>query len=92
MSRRLILKDIIASAQNNAGGPTEPPTQVNVLPPFCVCGYCCEMLTEKERVCSKEKHLYRSRSAVFQNVFIDSDNVATVIWTLADTCVFTPYI
>ena len=90
MSRRLILKDIIASVYNNAGDPTEPPTQVNVLLPFCVCGYCREMPTENKKVCCKEKHLCRSTSAVFQYVFVDSDNVATVRQSLADTYVFTP--
>lgn len=88
ISRRLILKGIIVSVQNNAEDPTEPPTQADVRAPFCVCGHCREMPTENERVCCKEKRLCRSRSAVFQNVCIDSD-VATVIWSLAATYVFT---
>lgn len=48
------------------------------------------MPTDKERVCCKQRQLCRSQSQVFKNICIDSDNVATVIRSLADTYVFTP--
>ena len=86
MSRPLVLKDIIEKIKENSEGTTQP---VN-LPPFCVCGSCQEMMTEKERICCRERRLCRSKSLAFQNICLDSDNLATVIRSLADTYVFTP--
>lgn len=57
---------------------------------FCICGNCYEMPTDKERVCCKQRQLCRSQSQVIKNICIDSDNVAIVIRSLADTYVFTP--
>ena len=51
MSRPLVLKDIIEKIKENSEGTTQP---VN-LPPFCVCGSCQEMMTEKEREYVVEK-------------------------------------
>ena len=86
MSRPLVLKDIIEKIKENSEGTTQP---VN-LRPFCVCGSCQEMMTEKERICCRERRLCRSKSLAFQNICLDSDNLATVIRSLADTYVFTP--
>ena len=87
-SRGLFLQDLVTQAKAHPKDPTEPPTKT--VPPFCVCGYCREMATEKERLCCKERQLCRSQTAAFQNICIDSDNLATVIRSLADTYVFTP--
>lgn len=89
-SRRLLLKDLIKSCQNNSNIPVQQQGQSSAIPAFCVCGQCQEMENEKERLCCREKHLCRSNSSVFRNICIDSDNVGTVIRSLADTYVFTP--
>lgn len=88
MSRPLVLKDL--SAKLTAG--TEEPQQSSKTPkqPFYNCGYCRKMPTDKERVCCKERRLCRSTTLAFQNICLDSDNLATVIRSLADTYVFTP--
>ena len=89
MSRGLHLADLIAVVQNNTAHQP-PATPVNPAPPFCVCGHCMEMPRDKERACCKEKRLCRSITRPFQNICVDSDNLATVIRSLADTYVFTP--
>ena len=90
-SRALLLKDLINAGSSGAPGADDPqpsgPRQAT--PPFCVCGQCLEMATEKERLCCKEKRLCRSQSQTFYNICLDSDNLATVIRNLADTYVFT---
>ena len=86
-SRGLLLKDLV---NNATGNPEEPQPSGVVIPPFCVCGYCREMPTEREHLCCKERRLCRSQALTFQNICIDSDNLATVIRSLADTYVFTP--
>lgn len=92
LSRKLLLKDLIEASKNKDPMRTEqlPQASHSVSPPFCVCGHCLEMPTDKERVCCKEKRLCRSRSTVFQNICLDSENLSTVIRSLADTYVFTP--
>ena len=40
MSRRLQLKDIIASVQND---PSGQPSTSHAVPSFCVCGHCWEI-------------------------------------------------
>jgi hypothetical protein len=70
--------------------PGHPRPPYNAPIPFCVCGYCREMPTDKERLCCREKRLCRSMSLAFQNICLDSDNLATAIRSLADTYVFTP--
>lgn len=90
MSRGLLLKDLIASTKENPEHPQQPQWPTTRVPPFCVCSHCHEMPTDKERICCKERRLCRIKTAVFQNVCIDSDNLGTVIRSLADTYVFTP--
>lgn len=85
-SRGLFLKDVLASARSE----TQTASQCMPVASFCICGNCYEMPTDKERVCCKQRQLCRSQSQVFKNICIDSDNVATVIRSLADTYVFTP--
>lgn len=87
MSRSLQLADLIETVNNHPGEISNP---VNPVPPFCVCGHCREMPTDKEKVCCKERQLCRGRSGPFQNICVDSDNLATAIRSLADTYVFTP--
>lgn len=88
MSRPLVLKDLIAKL---TAGPEQPQQSSETSKaPFCDCGYCREMPTDKERVCCKERRLCRSTTLAFQNICLDSDNLATVIRSLADTYVFTP--
>ena len=89
MSRGLQLKDLVAGVQGNPGEP-QPHLDAAINPPFCVCGFCREMPTDKERLCCKEKNVCRSKSMVFGNICLDSENLATVIRSLADTYVFTP--
>ena len=88
MSRGLQLRDLVDSIRINPDEP-QPSNQASTVPPFCVCGSCQEMPTDKERVCCKQKRLCRSKSLLFQNICLDSDNMATVIRSLADTYVFT---
>ena len=90
MSRGLQLKDLIASVMNNPDGPPHPHGELRTVPPFCVCGYCQEMPTDKERTCCKERRLYRSKSGIFQNICLDADNISTAVWSNAETYVFTP--
>ena len=72
-------------------GPEEPQQSSKTSEvPFCVCGYCREMPTDNERACCKERRLCRSTTLAFQNICLDSNNLATVIRSLADTYVFTP--
>ena len=90
-SRPLALKDLVEQLQHDPAPPAEnvdEVTQPSV--PFCVCQNCREMPTDKERVCCKERRLCRSKTLAFQNICLDSDNLATVIRSLADTYVFTP--
>lgn len=87
MSRRLQLKDIIASVQND---PSGQPSTSHAFPSFCVCGHCREMPTDRERVCCKERRICRSETKAFENIYVDSDNLSTAIRSLADTYVFTP--
>lgn len=90
MSRGCQLKDLIAKFRSD---PDEPgpsnQAQATSTPPFCVCGFCREMPTDKERLCCKERRLCHSKTTVFQNICLDSDNIETVIRSLADTYVFT---
>lgn len=104
MSRPLALKDVLErlkvdqerhqdqdsplDSDTSHDPPDHPPPRIQV--PFCVCSFCQEMPTDKERVCYREKRLCRSRSLAFQNICLDSDNLVTAIRSLADTYVFTP--
>ena len=91
-SRALFLKDLINAGSSGTPGADDPqpsgPHQAT--PPFCVCEQCTEMPTEKENICCKEKRLCRSQGQTFNNICLDSDSLATVIRSLADTYVFTP--
>ena len=66
-TRRLELEDLVHNLENTEqGNPTMSPgttsthsTDTN----FCMCGYCREMPTDKERVCCKQRRLCTSRSA-----------------------------
>ena len=89
MSRGLQLKDLVANVQGNSEEP-QPHHEGAISTPFCVCGFCREMPTDKESVCCKEKRLCRSKSMVFGNICLDSENLATVIRSHGDTYVFTP--
>lgn len=89
-SRHIQLKDLIASVQTNHDGPAQARGESHAVPPFCVCGYCLEMPTDKERICCKERRICRSKSGVFGNICLDSDNLSTAIRSHADTYVFTP--
>ena len=71
------------------GAPHPGPTDTSP-PPFCVCCLCQPMPTDKDNLCCKEKRLCRSRTTAFQNICIDSDNLSTVIRSLAERYVFTP--
>ncbi len=61
----------------------------HVVPSFCICRNCREMHTDKERACCKEKWLCRSKTSIFHNICIESDNLSTAIRSLGDTYVFT---
>lgn len=84
-SRPLVLKDLVKKIEN----PVEE-VSAQTSAPFCVCGFCQEMPTDKERVCCKERRLCQSNKLAFQNICLDSDNLGTAIRSLADTYVFTP--
>ena len=54
MSRGLQLKDLVANVQGSSEEP-QPHHEGAISTPFCVCGFCREMPTDKESVCCKEK-------------------------------------
>ena len=87
-SRPLVLKDLVEQMKDST--ETEQHTSLTSEVPFCICEYCQEMPSDKERVCCKEWRLCRSRTSAFQNIYLDSDNLATAIRSLADTYIFTP--
>ena len=87
-SRPLVLKDLVEQMKDST--ETEQHTSHTSEVPFCICGYCQEMPPDKERVCCKQRHLWRSRTSAFQNICLDSDNLAIAIRSLADTYIFTP--
>ena len=89
-SRPLVLKDLVQQMKDGAETEQQASCTSEVPVPFCVCGYCREMPSDKERVCCKQRRLCRSRTLAFQNICLDSDNLATAIRSLADTYVFTP--
>ena len=89
-SRPLVLKDLVQQMKDSAETEQQQASGTSEIPvPFCVCGYCREMPSDKERVCCKQRRLCRSRTLAFQNICLDSDNLATAIRSLADTYVFT---
>lgn len=88
-SRRLLLNDLVANSNAVRTGDAIASARAP-LPSFCVCGFCREMPTDKERRCCKERRHCRSQTGSFRNICLDSDNISTVIRSIADTYVFIP--
>ena len=88
-SRNIQLRDVIASDRVILMVHLKLVVK-HILFHHFVCGYCREMPTDKERVCCKERRICRSKSGVFGNICLDSDNLSTAIRSHADTYVFTP--
>ena len=93
-TRRLELEDLVHNLKNTEqGNPSmsHGTTSTHSTDPnFCMCGYCREMPTDKERVCCKQRRLCTSRTNAFNNICIESENLSTAIRNMADTYVFTP--
>jgi hypothetical protein len=77
-----MLNTHISSLDNNTGEQELPGHATNY---NCTCGYCRNMPTAKEEVCCKEKKNCRAKSMAFHNICIESDNLSTAIWNMADT-------
>lgn len=68
MSRGLQLKDLVANLQGNSEEP-QPHHERAISTPFCVCGFCREMPTDKE-ACVARKKGYAGASQWFLETFV----------------------
>ena len=89
MSRGLQLKDLVANVQGNSEEPQ--PCHEGATVPHFVYVVFAEKCQQIRKACVARKKGHAGVSQWFlETFFLDSENLATVIRSLADTYVFTP--